>query len=678
MAVTYTKKQTVSWQSEVKRLFGHPVRFILTLVLVVIPVLYAVTGGLDWLSNSLYSLANRGKADPRPAVFWAECWQDKTACKEIALLGSMKGKRKMQFSPRPVEPVWYLGSLILAVLGFPAIGNPRLRNIGSLLGQVAGIKNNSDQKESETYNPRQDWLLGVKVGRSWEPDPGYWEFERPLQHPQPYFLTPQMLPVNLLVVAPPGSGKTYSVFEPLMGVTRRLSGSAVFFDSKGDDFDPAYFDYNFDLTSQNSLRLNLYAGATPAQAGERLGEALIPQLSEDKRYFSDVAKDALAALVSAHVATSGKYPTLTQLLLDLTELDRLHHLIERLARRDRSEQSLKLIAGLRRIQNLADTKNDALGTLLTALTPLAGADIEQLLVAEGGLSIEKVLQKPGLTRFSLPVAENPRIAPVIGRLALAQFNFAVLSPKCNRQLYKIAAVDEAHNFVSGYVAKGMAQARSNRGGYVLAFQSLAQIPGKSLQDTILAASGVKMVLAGVSDEDAERFSRTFGEVELDYISHNQTRNRTSGKSSGTNRMRGQEFESFSGGSGTEIRSSQTQTAAHSRSDSRGENVVAQRRLRWLFLGSEIRGLAQYHAIVEASDAQGKRRPAQIVDLSAWRVEALEAQLHKERRAVAVSATGYERLDIIQSTDIDSEFKVENIPIVQEKANVPNAEIEGEL
>ncbi|OJV93790.1 MAG: hypothetical protein BGO39_15590 [Chloroflexi bacterium 54-19] len=548
-------------------------------------------------------------------------------------------------------PYFYLALVGIAWTAFLSIGNPRLKPLGRLLTQMFYLSFRKKVENEEKRNSlipwknskepdEKSWVIGGVVTRLWDSDPGYFSFVRQeKQLPEPYLLSSRILQTNLTIVAPPGQGKTGSIFQPLVAYSRRIQGAAIFFDSKGNDFNPDYFDYNFDLNDpSSSIKINLFSGVTPAQAGERLSEALIPELSEDKQYFSNNAKDTMATLVAAHHASFNRLPELSQLQHYLTYSSQLERLIQKVMdnlKEDRQQEGLLLAAGIRRIIKLMENKNDILGSLATAISPFLTEPVSSLLVANPGSSsytIEELLKKPGLVRLGLPVADNPRIAPMIGRLVLAQFTFAVLSPGCNTRIFKLAAVDEAHNFVTPSIAKGMAHARSNNAGYALAVQTLSQIEekGKSLLNTIFAASGTKIVMAGVGDEDAERFSRTFGEVELPYVTHSQNSSKSSGHSSSANRHRGHELEFFPGGSGSEHRSSLGQSRTNINNRIQGEGSNEQLRLRRLFLPSEIRSLPLRHAIIESSDAFGHRWPAQVINMDRELVKELENQLDGKR------------------------------------------------
>lgn len=672
---TRPAKKRITVGSELKRLFGSVVRFPLALVLVILPLLLALCGGLDLLVSWLYSVAHKGITDSRPTVFLADCLldQSKKLCKGL-YFGSVSTPQRIRLWPfqQPLEPPYlYLVLLGIAWIAFLSIGNPRLKPLGRLLSQTFYLDFKKDGEngekrsklipwKSDRESDGKSWVIGGVVTRLWNSDPGYFSFvqaEKVLA--EPYLLNTRILQTNLTIVAPPGQGKTGSIFHPLIYYSRRINASVIFFDSKGDDFNPDYFDYNFDLNDpSHSIKINLFSGATSAQAGERLSEALIPELSEDKQYFSNNAKDTLATLVAAHHAYFNRLPELSELQQYLTYSSQLERLIGRVLdtlKGDRQQEGLLLAAGIRRVIRIMEVKSDILGTLATAISPLLTESVSSLLVANpssGSYTIEELLKKPVLIRFGLPVADNPRIAPMIGRLILAQFTFAVLSPSCNTRIFKLAAIDEAHNFVTPSIAKGMAHARSNNAGYALAVQSLSQIEekGKPLLNSIFAASGTKIVMAGVGEEDAERFSRTFGEVELPYLTHTQNSSLSSGHSSSANRHRGYEIEFFPGSSGSEHRSSLGHSQTNISSRIQGEGSNEQQHLRRLFLPSEIRSLPLRHAIIESSDAFGQRWPAQVINMNRELVNGLEMKLTDKKPRKRALAENHE----VESVEMEEE------------------------
>lgn len=688
----------LSFGSELKRLAGSPYRVVAALFLVVAPLLLALAGGLDLLTAWLYTVAHHAPADSRPTISLFDCLADqsKKLCSSLVWAGTASPKRIVLYPwhgwdfLHQFEPGLFLAMFTLAVLTFAAIGSPNAIRAGKAVVSVIGVnrwakqaaanqklglgvsnprvktkkqngKASKDSKEenqaeevgiipalqidNEPDGPIKAWqssfVLGGHLPRMWESDPGYFYLDREVQ-PVPYWLTLNMLRTNLVIVAPQGSGKTYSVYRPMLTFMRRSHSVAIFWDSKGDDFDSTYFDYNFDPEHPDlSIKINIFAGENPTQAGERLAEALIPDLGGDKQYFSNNAKDAMAALTAAHNIVYERNPKLTDLLNYLTSPAKVQSLSDMVLEGQRGpqqyEEALRTAAQLRRVLQLAENKNtDVLGSLATALNPLVTGSAAKVLVtnsdeAEEVYTIEKLLQKPGLIRLSLPVAKSPRLAPILGRLILSQFTYAVLSPDCNRKLFKMAAVDEARHFITDNVANGMAQARSNNAGYVLALQTLTQIKDESLLDTIFAVSGTKIVMAGVGEKDARRFSDTFGQLELPYVNHSQGQSRGTIQNNSSGYSRGQEYEFFGGQSGHEARSSRNTSQGRGQTNSQNTNSLTATRVRPRFFPAEIRELNQFLAVVESSDAQGRRWFAQVIDMRSATVNRLENRVLDQLR-----------------------------------------------
>lgn len=460
-------------------------------------------------------------------------------------------------------------------------------------------------------------VLGRAYRRAWDPEQNTFTLTPDALFP----LTVEHLRTHLLVVAPQGGGKTSSILLPLFSLGRRLGAAVFVFDAKGDgqDWSPGGFDLTFAVTAPaTSMRLDVWSGRTPRQAGERLGEALVDR--DSPPYFVNSAKDALAGLVAAHHRAYSRMPSLRQLLLYLRAGDAREDLRADLRRAGLPDHSDE-VADLARVALLAEGKHDVLGNLDTALTPLARGDLATILATDGtGYRVEQLLRHGVRVRFVLPVADYPRLAPILGRLVLAQFTDAVLSPWCNQTLPKLVIVDEAHNFVTPTIAKGMAMARSNRGCYILALQNLNQITDPTLREDLLSVAGNKIVMAGVGDYDSTKFSALFGAVEREYLSTSTSQGLGThvGRSTGRGQHGGGLLGSTSGAHyqlGRTTSSTKSETAGTSR----------QVRLRPTFLPTEIRELPRYHAIVERRDNSGEVTPATVVHLDRDLVLALQEE-----------------------------------------------------
>ena len=220
-------------------------------------------------------------------------------------------------------------------------------------------------------------------------------------------------------------------------------------------------------------------------------------MEPDKQYFADNARNALMGLVMAYHRVNDRMPTLPHLL---------HYL--------RDGKSREQLAGiyppraeelfdLRRIDYLSEGRYDVLGSLDAALQPLTRRPIVRMFAAPGeGYAIADLLRGPVRVCFTLPVGRYPRVARILGRLIVAQFTHAVLDPSVERRHYKFLVVDEAHNFVTPAFSAGMAQARSNRAGYILTFQDLAQLHNDTLAADLLSNAGIKIVMGGLGERDA--------------------------------------------------------------------------------------------------------------------------------------------------------------------------------
>jgi hypothetical protein len=270
------------------------------------------------------------------------------------------------------------------------------------------------------------------------------------------------------------------------------------------------------------------------------------------------------------------------------------------------------VEDVRRISGLAEQKHDVLGSLDTALAPLCRGALANLLVpdARSGYSIEQLVAQPVRVRFSISIHNHPDIAPIVGRLVMAQFTYAVVSPGCNKEILKAIVADEAKRFVTPTVADGMAMARENRGAYLLGFQNLSQIADPTLRQDILSVAGNKLVMAGVDDYDAEKFSRLFGSREQQYVAH--TENTSQGNNSSRSRGSGREGGDLLGGAAGSLRhqSSQVQSSSLHRSTGSKRGV----RERADFLPSEIRELPQFHVLIERRDSRGRITPATVVNM----------------------------------------------------------------
>ena len=335
---------------------------------------------------------------------------------------------------------------------------------------------------------------------------------------RPYALDTDVLRTSLLVVGPPGAGKTRSfalpVLEHLSLQAQQGRASVVAIDPKGQDFgDPELFDIVVDPTDPSSpWGFDLYGGAATAEeAADRLASALIPPgTSADKAYFVDASKNALyQALAPYAAAYDGRYPTIHELLalLDgdtaVTQAvrDRLAHqgLLARFGRHLDARERQRA------------RRDDPAASLVERLGLLDRPSLVRLF-DEGDPKHRFAMRKidePVRVRIVIPESQYPEASVVLARLAVAQFVQVASSPSANPDIFKALLVDEAGRYVDDYVARGVQRLRSGNAGLVLVTQSLGDFPTE-LRTTIFGSVGCKAVFAGLDPTDARLFSEWWG------------------------------------------------------------------------------------------------------------------------------------------------------------------------
>ncbi len=239
-----------------------------------------------------------------------------------------------------------------------------------------------------------------------------------------------------------------------------------------------------------------------------------------------------------------------------------------------------------------------------ALAPLARGEIADLLVTDdSGARLWDLLDQGKRVRVILPVEKHPYIAPIIGRLVLAQFTAAVLDGTCGPGRHKVALVDEARHFITPTAVGGMAQARANGGCYVCAVQDLAQIADPTLRAQFRAVCGNVVLMPGLDKEDGDTYSATFPSGERLFISHSTTSGSSTSRTDST-------------GSGSHhTGSSRQQSHGNSTASSAASGETRQVRERRDWLAGEIRYLPQGHFLIERRDDRGTMTPPTVVAVS---------------------------------------------------------------
>jgi hypothetical protein len=308
----------------------------------------------------------------------------------------------------------------------------------------------------------------------------------PATHQQEWFaLDTEVLRTSMLVVGPPGAGKTRSFARPiieLLGLQTLVGmASVVVIDPTGSAFDarqlPDFFDVDIDPTvpaGPQSWGFDLFGGASgPEEAADRLAGAVLPPDSAVRDPAVDsAARNALYTIIAGFYEREGRYPRLRELIDLVLAGSPVALLTERLRLLDRP-QLIDLFDGRARRFSMRE------------------------------------IDRPLRVRIALPEGSSPQAARILARLAIAQFVQVVASPEANREVFKGLIVDEAGRFVDEYVVQGLQRARAANAGIVLLAQSLSQFP-EHLRSAVFTATGCKAVFAGVEPADARYFADYWG------------------------------------------------------------------------------------------------------------------------------------------------------------------------
>lgn len=323
----------------------------------------------------------------------------------------------------------------------------------------------------------------------------------PATHQNQWFaLDTEVLRTSMLVVGPPGSGKTRSFARPiieLLGLQTLVGlASVVVIDPTGSAFGrevlPDFFDIDIDpnrrpdpaglrdgvqdrgVQDRANWGFDLFGGAsTPDEAADRLaGAVLPPETAQTDPAADSAARNALYAVIAGFYERESRYPTARELIDSVQRDSPVPLLNERLRLLDRP-----------------------------ALIDLFDGRPRRFSMRE--------INRPIRVRIALPEGTSPQAARILARLAIAQFVQVVAAPDADRSVFKGLIVDEAGRFVDEYVAQGLQRARAANAGIVLLTQSMGQFP-EHLRSAVFTGTGCKAVFAGVEPQDARYFAEYWG------------------------------------------------------------------------------------------------------------------------------------------------------------------------
>lgn len=427
---------------------------------------------------------------------------------------------------------------------------------------------------------------------------------------QDFGLDIEMLRTSMLVVAPPGSGKTTSFAQPVVEhlCLQALVGQAsvVVIDPKGDDFrTPGWFDVDIDLGNPDGAwGFDLYGGAdAPEEAADRLASALLPPgISADKAYFMDASKNALYQVLAPFHAANERYPKLRQLLALLRGDERLQQSVQDKLKKKKLLSDYGDLLEARSAQ--AGQRSDPAASLVERLGLLNRPTLVKLLDEQNEKFRMASINEPRRVRLGLPEGKFPEAARILARLAIAQFVQVTSSPDTNADIFKGLVIDEAGRYVDDYVARGVQRIRSKNAGLVLLTQSLGDFP-EDLRQTVFGSVGCKAVFGGVDPQDAEYFAEYWGTRWVDErsvsVSAGFSENIGVSESSSSRNSDGRTSMSKSGKSTTEGASRQT-----------GTSVRKVERYVWS-VSEIINDIQPGHALVSLALPNGVRVPPTLVN-----------------------------------------------------------------
>ncbi|MFF0463550.1 ATP/GTP-binding protein [Streptomyces mexicanus] len=326
-------------------------------------------------------------------------------------------------------------------------------------------------------------------------------------------LAPDLLGTSLLVIGPPGSGKTRHVVEPvteslaLQALTGACAVVAVCAAGTPLGQDGAY-DVVVRIGDPASVHdLDPYAGCDdPDEAAAVLAEALAGDLDT---VSAQSAATALAQLLGPYRTVHGHFPSLP-VLRELLEGEpgALAALRAGLAADEHAVMRRELDARMRQAGTAADVGPVLADRLALLDRPVFAGFFGAGDLADGRpFSLRAVAHHPLRVRIDLPERGHEEAARLITRLVLAQFHTVVRDTR--RPHFACLVLDDATGSVTPESVRRIQRLRAQNAGVVLALRTIADVP-EALHGPLLGAVGCRMALSGVTTWDGSRFAHAWG------------------------------------------------------------------------------------------------------------------------------------------------------------------------
>ncbi|MCM3264534.1 ATP/GTP-binding protein [Streptomyces thermoviolaceus] len=326
-------------------------------------------------------------------------------------------------------------------------------------------------------------------------------------------LGPDTLGTSLLVVGPPGSGKTRHVIQPVTEflALQALTGTCAFVavGTAGAPLGrPDAYDVVIRIGDPDSPHdLDPYAECDDAdEAAAVLAEALAGDLDA---VGTQRAVTALAQLLGPYRAVHGHFPPLP-VLRELLEGDPgvLAALRAGLESGEHAVMRRELDARMRQTGTAADV-----GPVLAGRLALLDRPVFAGFLGTGDradhrpFSLRAVAHHPLRVRIELPEHGHEEAARLLTRLVLAQFHTVVRDTR--RPHFACLVLDDATGCVTPESVRRIQRLRAQNAGVVLALRTVADVP-EALHGPLLGAVGCRMALSGVTTWDGSRFAHAWG------------------------------------------------------------------------------------------------------------------------------------------------------------------------